>query len=220
MAMINLFADRQPAVAADVLSELLLTDANNVRLLLAMANVRWAQGCHISAISLSNHAARVDPHSPITRSALALSHYLAGDYAAARTQASIVVDAEPDYGHAIFVAAMAAALMGDHQDALLLLNQAQSDELISARGYILAVTGDIAGAVELLQRPWGERTHLARARVLAAIGEPGAAGDEIEVAVESREPSALLAHRYPTLREIPLPGAVEAELARLDGDCL
>jgi tetratricopeptide (TPR) repeat protein len=220
MAMINLFADRQPILAAEVLSELLLEDPNNERLLLAMANVRWAQGCHVNAISVMSQASRVDPHSPIMRSGLALSHYLAGDYAEARAQALIVLDAEPAYAHAVFIAAMSAALMGDHHDALQLLDQGGGDELVSARGYVLAASGDERAAAELLHRPWGRRAYLARARLYAAIGRWAEASNEVETAVESREPSALLVRRYPTLREIPLADSVEAELDRLDGDCI
>ena len=218
--MVIMFADWDPAAAGDELAVLLRTDPNNERLLLAMANVRWAQGCYMDAAALMEHATRVDPHSPIIRAGLAMSYYLAGDYAEARTQAAIVLDAEPGYLHAVFIASMSAAEMGNHQDALLLLDQAGMDDLASARGYALAASGDVAAANELLARPWGESAYLARARLLAAIGKPDEAADEIAKAVERREPTALLARRYPELRNIPLSEAVEAELARLDGDCL
>ena len=220
LAMVIMFADWDPAAAGDELAVLLRTDPNNERLLLAMANVRWAQGCYMDAAALMEHATRVDPHSPIIRAGLAMSYYLAGDYAEARTQAAIVLDAEPGYLHAVFIASMSAAEMGNHQDALLLLDQAGMDDLASARGYALAASGDVAAANELLARPWGESAYLARARLLAAIGKPDEAADEIAKAVERREPTALLARRYPELRNIPLSEAVEAELARLDGDCL
>ena len=220
LAMVVMYADWDPAAAGDELSVLLRTDPNNERLLLAMANVRWSQGCYMDAVALLEHATRVDPHSPIIRAGLAFSDYLAEDYAEARTQAAIVLDAEPGYLHAVFIASMAATQMGNHQDALELLDQAGMDELVSARGYALAASGDVSGASELMQRSWGERAYLARARLLAAIGRQDDAADEIAEAVERREPSALLAGRYPTLRQIPVSETVEAELARLDGDCL
>ena len=220
LAMVKMFADWDPAAAGEELSELLRMDPNNERLLLAMANVRWAQGCYMDAAAHLEHATRVDPHSPIIRAGLAMSYYLAGDYAEARTQAAIVLDAEPGYLHAVFIASMSATEMGDHQDALQLLEQAGVDDLVSARGYALAAAGDRSAASELLDRRWGERAYLARARLLAVVGRPGDAADEIAEAVERREPSAILAGRYPALREIPLRESVEAELARLDGDCL
>ena len=64
------------------------------------------------------HTTRVDPHSPIIRAGLAMSYYFAGDYAEARSQAAIVLDAEPGYLHAAFIASMSATQMGDHQEAL------------------------------------------------------------------------------------------------------
>lgn len=220
LAMVIMFADWDPAAAGDELAELLRMDPNNERLLLAMANVRWAQGCYMDAAALMEHATRIDPHSPIIRAGLAMSYYLAGDYAEARTQAAIVLDAEPGYSHAVFIASMSAAEMGDYQDALQLLEHADVDDLVSARGFALAAAGDSSAAIELLDRSWDERAYLARARLLAAVGRPGDAADEVAEAVERREPSALLARRYPSLRDLPLSASVEAEFSRLDGDCL
>ena len=220
LAMAEFFAEWRTDGADQVLSELLLADANNTDLLLALANVRWAQGCDKKAISLMEHAVRIDPYSPILRSALALSFFFDRDYEQARRQADLVLAAEPTYGHAIFLAGMSAALLGEYEVALEYLHNAKGDELTSARGYALASAGRREEAESLLEREWGDGAYTARARLLAALGDDARARQEIERAVDAAAPALVMMHRYPVVGSIERSELVEARLARLDGDCL
>ncbi len=219
MAMITLFIDHRPNQAATALEQLRLHEPNNPDLLLALANVRWVQNCDAAAIALMQQALRIDPHSPIMGSALSLSYYFAGDYGLASEHAQGVLDMEPSYAHARFLAAMAATQSGNYDFAIDTLENTTDDDLISARGYALAASGRQDEAENLLSHPWASRAFLARARLAAAVGEADMAREALQQAYDAQLPALMLVHRYPDLRSIPRPPSLEALLSPFEESC-
>lgn len=156
LAGVQQYLDLQPRIALESLQKALAVEPNNVRALMHLSWLNGEAGRFTKAYEYNNRALRLDPLSVPVINAMGQVHYLNRDYEAALESYRRALDLERSDPSMHYYVARTLEQMGRYGPAIeshrMAVRLSGGEPLyLAALAYCLAVSGDTAGAQEILE---------------------------------------------------------------------